>query len=146
MWIAAAIVAVGSAVSLLLWLKLARPDVKWAAGLIPMWSPARLVLLGVGFALFNAALEEMIWRGVVFDALERTRLPTVPVVLIQAVSFGVAHLHGFPSGSVGILLASVYGAILGVLRAQTRGLLVPFVAHAFTDFSIFEILICLAQD
>jgi membrane protease YdiL (CAAX protease family) len=146
MWIAAATVALGSAVSLLLWFKLARPDVKWQAGLIPTWSPARLVLLGVGFALFNAALEEMIWRGVVFDALERTRLPTVPVVLMQAVSFGVAHLHGFPSGSVGILLASVYGATLGVLRARTRGLLVPFVTHAVTDFSIFEILIFLAHD
>jgi membrane protease YdiL (CAAX protease family) len=146
MWIAAATVAVGSAVSLLLWFNLARPDVKWQAALIPMWSPARLVLLGVGFALFNAALEEMLWRGVVFDAFERTRMPTVPVVLMQAVSFGVAHLHGFPSGSVGILLASVYGAILGVLRAQTRGLLVPFVTHAVTDFSIFEILVYIAHD
>ena len=129
----------------LLWFKLARPDVMSLAGLIPMWSPARLVLLGVGFALFNAAWEEMIWRGVVFDALERTRLPSGTVVLMQAVSFGVIHLHGFPSGSVGILLASAYGAILGVLRAQTGGLLVPFVAHAVTDFSIFEILLYLAH-
>ena len=145
MWIAAATVAVGSAVSLLLWFKLARADVKSLAGLIPMWSPARLVLLGVGFALFNAAWEEMIWRGVVFDALERTRLPSGTVVLMQAVSFGVIHLHGFPSGSVGILLASAYGAVLGVLRAQTGGLLVPFVAHAVTDFSIFEILLYLAH-
>ncbi|HMG05370.1 MAG TPA: CPBP family intramembrane glutamic endopeptidase [Chthoniobacterales bacterium] len=146
MWIAAATVAVGSAVSLLLWFKLARPDVESLAGLIPIWSPARLVLLGVGFALFNAAWEEMIWRGVVFDALERTRLPTGTVVLMQAVSFGVIHLHGFPSGSVGILLASAYGAVLGVLRAQTGGLLVPFVTHAVTDFSIFEILLYVAHD
>ncbi len=140
------LMAVGSAVSLLLWFKLARPDVTWQAGLIPTWSPGRLVLLGLGFALFNAAVEEMIWRGVVFHALERTGLPTVPVVLMQAVSFGVVHLHGFPSGSLGILLASAYGAILGVLRWQTRGLLVPFVAHAVTDLSIFEILIYLAHD
>ncbi|TMP95555.1 MAG: CPBP family intramembrane metalloprotease [Verrucomicrobia bacterium] len=146
MWIAAATVAVGSAVSLLLWFKLARPDVTWQAGLIPTWSPGRLVLLGLGFALFNAAVEEMIWRGVVFHALERTGLPTFQVVLMQAVSFGVVHLHGFPSGSLGILLASAYGAILGVLRWQTRGLLVPFVAHAVTDLSIFEILIYLAHD
>jgi len=34
MWIAAATVAVGSAVSLLLWFKLARPDVKWPRGLL----------------------------------------------------------------------------------------------------------------
>src|SRR6266481_311265 len=145
MWIAAATVAVGSAVSLLLWFKLARPDVMSLAGLIPMWAPARLVLLGVGFALFNATWEEMIWRGVVFDALERTRLPTGTVVLMQAVSFGVIHLHGFPSGSVGILLASAYGAVLGVLRAQTGGLLVPFVTHAVTDCSIFEILLYVAH-
>jgi hypothetical protein len=146
MWIAAAIVAVGSAMSLLLWFKLARPDVKWLAGLIPPWSPGRLVLLGLGFALFNAGVEEMIWRGVIFNVLERARLPTIPVVLMQAVSFGFVHLHGFPSGSVGILLASVYGAILGLLRAQTRGLLVPFVTHAVTDFSIFGILVYLAHD
>src|SRR6266566_560171 len=145
-WIVAGTVAVGSAVSLLLWFKLARPNVKWQAGLIPPWSPGSLVLLGLGFALFNAAVEEMIWRGVIFDALQRTGLPTAPVVLMQAVSFGVVHLHGFPSGSLGILLASAYGAILGVLRAQTRGLLVPWVTHAVTDLSIFEILIYLAHD
>jgi len=145
-WIVAGTVALGSAVSLLLWFKLARPDVKWQAGLIPPWSPGRLVLLGLGFALFNAAVEEMIWRGVIFDALERARLPTAPVVLMQAVSFGVVHLHGFPSGSLGILLASAYGAILGFLRAQTRGLLVPFVTHAVTDSSIFVILVFLAHD
>ena len=146
MWIAAAVVAVGSAMSLLLWFKLARPDVKSLAGLIPPWSLGRLALLGLGFALFNAAVEEMIWRGVIFNALEQARLPTIPVVLMQAVSFGVVHLHGFPSGSVGIVLASVYGAILGLLRAQTRGLLVPFVTHAVTDFSIFGILVYLAHD
>jgi uncharacterized protein len=146
MWIAAATVAVASAVSLLLWFKLAPPDVKWQAGLIPTWSPGRLALVGLGFALSNAAVEEMIWRGVIFDTLERARLPTLPVVLMQAVSFGVIHLHGFPSGSVGIMLASAYGAILGLLRAQTRGLLVPFVTHAFTDLSIFGILVYLAHD
>ena len=145
-WIVAGTVALGSVVSLLLWFKLARPDVKWQAGLIPPWSPGRLVLLGLGFALFNAAVEEMIWRGVIFDALERARLPTAPVVLMQAVSFGVVHLHGFPSGGLGILLASAYGAILGFLRAQTRGLLVPFVTHAVTDSSIFVILVYLAHD
>src|ERR1700736_362893 len=145
-WIIAATVAAGSAVSLLLWFKLARPDVEWAMGLIPSWSPGRLVLLGLGFALFNAAVEEMIWRGVIFDALERARLPITLVVLMQAVSFGVVHLHGFPSGSLGILLASAYGAILGVLREQTRGLLVPFVTHAVTDSSIFGILVYLAHD
>jgi uncharacterized protein len=145
MWIAAATVAVVSAACLLLWSELARPDVR-QAGLILTWSPGRLMLLGVGFALFNAAMEEMIWRGVVFHALERTGLPTVPVVLIQALSFGVFHLHGFPGGSVGILLASAYGAILGVLRSQTRGLLVPFVTHAATDFSLFEIFVYLAHD
>jgi CAAX protease family protein len=145
-WIAAATVAVGSAVSLLLWFNLAHPNVKSQASLIPQWSLGRLVLLAFAFALFQAAVEEMIWRGVMFDTLERTGLPTVLVVLIQAVSFGLVHLHGFPSGSLGILLASVYGAILGLLRARTRGLLVPFVTHAVTDFSIFGILAYLAHD
>jgi CAAX protease family protein len=145
-WIVAGIVAVGSAVSLLLWFKLAHPDVSGKAGLIPQWSAARLLLLGFGFALVNAAVEEMIWRGIIFDGLQRTGLRSASVVLLQAISFGVIHLHGFPSGSLGILLASAYGVILGLLRAQTRGLLVPFVTHAVTDFSIFGILVYLAHD
>ena len=143
-WIVSGTVAVGSAVSLLLWFKLAHPDVSRKAGLIPQWSAGKLVLLGLGFALFNAAVEEMIWRGIMFDALQRTGLRIAPVVLMQAASFGVIHLHGFPTGSLGILLASLYGTILGLLRAQTQGLLVPFVTHAVTDFSIFGILVCLA--
>jgi hypothetical protein len=143
-WIVSGTVAVGSAVSLLLWFKLAHPDVSRKGGLIPQWSAGKLVLLGLGFALFNAAVEEMIWRGIMFDALQRTGLRIAPVVLMQAASFGVIHLHGFPSGSLGILLASLYGTILGLLRAQTQGLLVPFVTHAVTDFSIFGILVCLA--
>jgi uncharacterized protein len=145
-WIVAGAVTVGSAVSLLLWFKLARPDVSGKAGLIPQWSAARLLLLGLGFALFNAAVEEMIWRGIIFNALQRTGLRIAPVILMQAASFGVIHLHGFPSGSLGILLASAYGVILGLLRAQTRGLLVPFVTHAVTDSSIFGILVYLAHD
>jgi membrane protease YdiL (CAAX protease family) len=145
-WIVAGTVAVGSAVSLLLWFKLAHPNVSGKAGLIPQWSAARLVVLGLGFALFNAAMEEMIWRGIIFDALQQTGLRTASVVLLQAISFGVVHLHGFPSGNLGILLASAYGVILGLLRAQTRGLLVPFVTHAVTDSSIFGILVYLAHD
>jgi CAAX protease family protein len=66
--------------------------------------------------------------------------------LYSLLRLGVVHLHGFPSGSAGILLASAYGAILGLLRAQTRGLLVPFVTHAATDSSIFGILVYVAHD
>lgn len=36
-------------------------------------------------------------------------------VVLQAMSFGLLHLSGFPPGSVGALLAGVYGVLLDVI-------------------------------
>lgn len=146
-WIASAIIAGVSAVALVIWFIVARPEVgEIIMALITRSSPAKLLLLGFSFAVLNAGVEEIIWRGAIFDAGERTGLPIAVVVGLQAASFGIAHLHGFPGGAAGILLSSVYGVILGIFRAQTQGILVPFVTHAVTDFSIFGIVVYLAHD
>lgn len=137
----AALVLVLSAGGLLLWFLWARPDVSWQLEQIPRWSFGALVWVGLAFAVGNAALEEALYRGSVQGSLAAAGFGPTTAVVLQALAFGASHLHGFPSGAVGVTLASVYGAMLGILRHRAGGVRIPFAAHVATDFVIFSILI-----
>jgi membrane protease YdiL (CAAX protease family) len=95
-----------------------------------------LLLLGVAFSIFNALLEEILFRGILYEALFEEYGVWWAVVL-QGVVFGIVHARGVPSGAVGVGMASIYGVMLGWLRHYSRGLLWPFVAHIFADATIF---------
>lgn len=122
------------------WLFLMKPDLSDLTSSTLLQVPqAVLIGGGVAFALINAALEELIWRGVIQTALVpalRLRAGALAVILIQAVSFGLQHAHGFPRGVVGVLLAAAWGVMLGLLRQHSRGLLAPFLAHVVADATI----------
>lgn len=136
-------VAVAS-LALLTWFRLLRPDVSDLAGRIPAWPAAALILLGGLFSLANALAEELVYRGILFGALERA-WGTGPALVMQALAFGLAHLHGFPRGWFGVALATVYGLMTGVLRVRSRGLVAPLVAHVAADATIFAILVTVAR-
>ena len=133
------IVAV-SAAGLLLWFFLFDPQVGDLKRMIPAWSPAMLILTALGFALINALMEELLWRGVMQDTLMAIFGAAGAAVFIQAVSFGAQHWNGFPRGAAGMVLAGIYGYMLGVLRHYSRGLLAPVIAHIFADLVIFAIM------
>jgi membrane protease YdiL (CAAX protease family) len=139
----AGIVAI-SGVSLVLWFAMMKPDVSDIAARIPHIHPIALVLTGILFAVSNAACEEFVWRGMIFNALEMIFDSSVIIVLIQALSFGIAHLNGFPRGASGIVLASIYGCMMGYVRQSAKGLLAPVVAHVFADAVIYAILVYVA--
>ena len=103
----------------------------------PLWL---LAAAGAGFSLFNAAVEEAIFRGVLQTALERVSGPVVAIV-VQAVAFGVLHVVGVPTGVVGALMAGGWGLLLGLMRWRTQGLLAPYVAHVAADGTIFLMLL-----
>jgi membrane protease YdiL (CAAX protease family) len=136
-----AIVAAISAIALVSWYAAVKPDIADLAGMIPRVHPGVLIVTGLVFALTNAACEEFIWRGIIFSALERTFPAGAAVLCIQALSFGAAHVHGFPRGASGIALASIYGYIMGCVRQQAKGLLAPIAAHFFADAVIYSILV-----
>jgi len=103
----------------------------------PLWL---LVAAGAGFSLLNAAVEEVIFRGVLQTALERVTGPIVAIV-VQAVAFGVLHIVGVPTGVIGAVMAGGWGMLLGLMRWRTRGLLAPYVAHVAADATIFVMLL-----
>jgi len=133
----------GSAsVALGLWTHLAQPDLGDLRALIPTHVPLVLLILGgLLFSVFNAIGEEFLWRGAILDALDRTLGRGVLPVLIQAVSFGLAHYQGFPRGWSGVGLAAIYGLMMGIVRRRSDGMLAPIVAHVFADLTIVGILV-----
>lgn len=43
-----------------------------------------------------------------------------------------------------MVLAAVYGALLGGIRLLSKGLMMPVIVHAFADLTIFMIIMRLA--
>jgi len=102
-----------------------------------------VVPLAVVFAAANAAAEEIFFRGAFMSGLIDS-VSSAAALPIQAASFGLLHLSGFPSGAVGVALAAAYGMMLGILRIRARGLLAPRVAHVFADLTIISVIVWIA--
>lgn len=130
-----------AAAALVAWFLLLRPDVTdLLERFVPDWPLAPLIVGGVLFAMLNAALEEVAYRGVMLDAL-RAYFGDAPAVVLQALAFGAIHFEGFPRGWIGVGLASFYGAVMGLVRLRSRGLGGPWVGHLLTDLAIVGILL-----
>lgn len=147
-WMVAAVVVVAAA-GIATWVAAAGPDaysegtrlaVRHARAQ-PIWI---LAPAGVLFAVANAAAEEVFFRGAFMGGLTDS-VGLSAALPIQAVSFGLIHLGGFPSGGVGVVLAAAYGVMLGLLRVRAGGLLAPWVAHALADLAIISVIVWVAQ-
>ncbi|OGW49570.1 MAG: hypothetical protein A2078_10070 [Nitrospirae bacterium GWC2_57_9] len=137
----AIVIACGSAVALVLWQRLTLPDLAMHLRSFPAMPLWLFPLAGLGFSLGNAAVEEFVFRGVYLQAFDSVLGAGWASVLLQAWLFGAMHyLQGFPNGLPGVLLAGLYGLLLGILRRRTRGMAAPWLTHAAADLVIFVIL------
>lgn len=92
-------------------------------------------------ATANSFFEEALWRGAVLATLMRLGVAPGVAVVIQALSFGTAHVvAGYPSGLIGGSLAVAFGLALGSLVIRTRSLLLPVCVHVAVDITIFVAL------
>ncbi|MCX6899911.1 MAG: CPBP family intramembrane metalloprotease [Verrucomicrobia bacterium] len=131
-------VSVVSCAALVAFHSLAHPDVSGFGRFLAM--PALGVLaIGVLFSLFNGLFEELIFRGILFDAVE-SQWGIGAAIAVTALVFGYGHMHGYPPGALGAVLAGIYGVCLGWLRATSRGLGLPIIAHIAADATIFTIV------
>ncbi|ESP89700.1 CPBP family intramembrane glutamic endopeptidase [Candidatus Halobonum tyrrellensis] len=76
-----------------------------------------------------APMEEVLYRGVVHDALEPA-LESSGRVLVGGFLFGVMHLLISTGGIVSILFTSFFGILLAAGYERTENLTVPIMAHA----------------
>jgi membrane protease YdiL (CAAX protease family) len=58
------------------------------------------------------------------------------------VLFALGHLHGYPPGPLGAVLAGIFGLALGLLRLWTGGLGLAIAVHVCVDATIFGLLSC----
>lgn len=136
---ATAAISAITAAALLLYDATFRPDLGPLKQQLPLGLPLPVAVIGILFAPVNALLEEVIFRGVLQDALA-ARVGMTWAAIVQAVAFGVGHARGYPLGSVGMVLAAVYGVMLGALRHRAGGLLAPWLAHVCADATILWIV------
>ena len=134
------VIAALSSVTLLLFQRWSHPDLRAYAAALPKLPGGEILIAGIVFALLNAFLEELIFRGVLFNAVE-SQVNTPMTVIITAALFGYGHMHGYPPGPLGAVLAGIYSLMLGWLRVFTGGLGLPVLAHIVADATIFAIVV-----
>ncbi|WP_373488702.1 lysostaphin resistance A-like protein [Blastomonas sp.] len=140
LWLAAFAIASLATVALVTWAELLQPNLESFRAMVPRGNILVLISAALGFALLNATMEELIWRGAIQSWLAgHTSIRLA--ILIQALSFGALHWAGFPSGWSGVALATFYGVMLGWLRHATGGLAAPIVAHILADITIFLLVL-----
>jgi membrane protease YdiL (CAAX protease family) len=107
---------------------------------VPHWPLRWLVLSGIVVAAINAFLEELVFRGIVFESV----LPALGVrgaVLFSSLAFAVAHVYFVPNTLAGMLLAFCFGLTVGRLRVRSGGLALPTVLHFAADLTLVVIFL-----
>jgi uncharacterized protein len=117
-----------------------QPELKDLAAKLPVDWFGNLLLAGVCFSVVNAVLEELIFRGVLWEVVS-AEWNQGTALAVTTVLFGIGHLQGYPPGPIGAILAGLYGLSLGVLRWLTGGLRLAIACHVGADATIFCILI-----
>ncbi len=133
-------VIVLTTLALLLFHATAQPDVQSYRAFLPLDALGGVFVAGAVFSTVNATLEELVFRGVLFDAVQ-SQWGVVGTLIGTAMLFGLGHLHGYPPGPLGACLAAWFGLMAGALRFWTGGLLLPIVAHMGADATIYSILV-----
>lgn len=108
------------------------------AQVLPFRTTLGIFVSGVLFALINATIQELVFRGVLFDPLESIWGRWI-AILLSAFVFGIGHLLTVKSRIIGAGLASLafdFGVALGFLRAWSGGLALPIVAHVAADIAV----------
>jgi membrane protease YdiL (CAAX protease family) len=105
---------------------------------LPIPTVCGVVVSGALFALINSTVQELVFRGILFDSLE-SMWGRWAAILVSAFVFGLVHLPTMGSSIRGEGFASLamdFGVALGFLRAWSGGLMLPIVAHIAADVTI----------
>ncbi len=83
--------------------------------------------------LFGPVIEEIIYRGVIIDFLNRRVRRTISVP-VSAIIFSLAHI---PINFVDFLLIFVAGLCFGILYAMEKNLISCTIAHSISNIAVF---------
>lgn len=97
----------------------------------------------------NPIFEELFWRGVVFNELEKHKAPFKHFALIfsslayAAFHYSIFRLVLFPGwAELGTLMLAVYGAMLAIIYRKTGSIVTTALAHGLlTDLAVIVLII-----
>lgn len=102
----------------------------------PHWNgPGKWLLMSLGIFFFIALPEEVLFRGLIFNMLQRLipRGGPYTALAISSLIFGLAHLNNPPGDWRYVLLATGAGMCYGWAYLRTGSLLASAYAHALVD-------------
>lgn len=94
-----------------------------------MMTGQNFILEIVTIGVLIPILEEIIYRGLIFDQL-RKNIPLAPALIIQALIFGIVHLN-VVQGSYAFLLA----ILMGIALVRSGSILLPIAIHVGMNLS-----------
>ena len=94
-------------------------------------------------AAVNAVAEELLFRHAV-NATTRELVGAWTRIALTSTYFGLAHVHGNPSGLTGVLLSGAFGVVLALAIEHTRGFCWNWSLHFAADVAIFTTLVATA--
>jgi len=118
----------------------AQPDLQSYRAAMPFDSLGGRYGAWILFPLINATLEELVYRGILFDGIASQWNQHI-TILATGLLFGIGHLQGYPPGPTGAALATAFGIAMGILRTRSGGITLPIVAHIFADAAIYALLV-----
>lgn len=97
-------------------------------------NPLKSLAAFVGIFLFIAIPEELLFRGLLQNYLQKILSPPYLALAITAVIFGATHLNNPPLNDWRyFLLATIAGLIYGHAYLRTKNLMAPVILHALVD-------------
>ncbi len=130
-------ISVATSTALLVFHKLAQPDISPLRAKLPL--SENLLIAGIGFSVLNATLEELIFHGLLWEFIAAEWNSCVALIGTTVV-FGLGHVNGYPPGPLGAVLAGVFGFTLGLLRWWTGGLGLAIAVHICADATVFALI------
>ncbi|MBG0770496.1 MAG: CPBP family intramembrane metalloprotease, partial [Anaerolineaceae bacterium] len=95
------------------------------------------LLLVVIFALTNSFVEEIIYRFSFVGVGLELKISPLLIQGLAALTFGLIHYYGKPSGIPGVLLAAFIGWFLSKSMIETQGFFWAWFIHFLQDVVIF---------
>jgi len=110
-----------------------------------------LIPMSLYFIIVNSSLEELFWRGVIMNKIDRLGFGARQFGLIwSSITYGFYHyailrLVVYPGwAELGVFLLSIYGAMLAVVYRRTGSLIISTLVHALlTDLTAMLLMTAL---
>lgn len=90
-----------------------------------------IILRFFGVVLLAPISEELLFRGLIFSQIKKTRLKIIGAIVIPALIFSLIHIQY--SSIIVLSLIFVDGVFYGIARYYTGSVLVPIILHMYSN-------------